>query len=140
MPRKVTALFQCHCPTLYLTNSRLKQNKIYTFACRHWFATSRGTRQEDPIPPTVFIADLERAMDKVKDGEEGISVHGIRINNLRFADDIDIIAENESTLERTVHSLHKEAMRYGLVMNADTVFLLSAFITSPYLIASLCSE
>jgi len=50
-----------------------------------WFATSRGTRQGDPISPTVFIADLERAMDKVKDGEEGISIHGIRINNLRFA-------------------------------------------------------
>jgi len=46
------------------------------------------------ISPTVFIADLERAMDKVKDGEEGISVHGIRINNLRFADDIDIIEED----------------------------------------------
>ena len=36
-----------------------------------------------------------------------------------FANDIDIIAENESTLEKTVYSLHKEAMRYGLVMNAD---------------------
>ena len=45
--------------------------------------------------------------------------HGIRINNLRFADDIDIIAEDESTLERTVQSLHKEAIRYGLVMNAN---------------------
>ena len=54
-----------------------------------------------------------------EDGEEGISVHGIRINNLRFANDIDIIEEDESTLERTVHSLHKEAMRYGLMMNTD---------------------
>ena len=59
--------------------------------------------KEARISPTVFIADLERAMDKVKDGKEGISVHGIRINNLRFADDIDIIAEEESALERTVH-------------------------------------
>jgi len=67
----------------------------------------------------VFIADLEKSIDKVKNGEEGKSVHGIRINNLRFADDIDIIAEDESTLERTVHSLHKEAMRYRLVMNVD---------------------
>jgi len=84
-----------------------------------WFATSMGRRQRDPISPTVFIADLEKAMDKVKNGEERISVHGIKINNLRFADDIDIIEEDESTLERTVYSLHKEAMRYGLVMNAD---------------------
>jgi len=58
-------------------------------------------------------------MDKVEDGEEGISVHGIRINNLRFADDIDIIEKDKSTLKRTVHSLHKEAMRYGLMMNTD---------------------
>jgi len=52
-----------------------------------------------------ILAGLERAIDKVKDGEEGISVHGIRINNLRLADDIDIIEEDQSTLERTVHSL-----------------------------------
>jgi len=58
-------------------------------------------------------------MDKVKDGEERISVHGIKINNLRFADDIDIIEENKSTLERTVHSLHKKAMKYGHRQNKD---------------------
>jgi len=75
----------------------------------NWFATSRSTRQGDPISPTVFIADLERAMDKVKDGEKGISIHGIRIKNLRFANNKDKIAEDECTLERTVHSLHKEA-------------------------------
>jgi len=84
-----------------------------------WFAISKGTRQGDLISPTVFIADLERAMDKVKNGEEGILVQKIRINNLRFADDIDIIAKDKSTLKRTVHTLHKEAMRYGLVMNTD---------------------
>ena len=72
-----------------------------------WFATSRGTKQGDPISPTVFIADIERAMDKVKDGEEGISVHGIKINNLRFANDIDIIAKGKSTLERAVYSKAK---------------------------------
>lgn len=84
----------------------------------NWFRTSRGTRQGDPISPTVFITDLERAMDKVKD-DEGVSVHGVRINNLRFADDIDIIAEDEDTLEKTVQTLSEEGKRYGLVMNID---------------------
>ena len=85
-----------------------------------WFATSRGTRQGDQISPTVFIADLEKTMDKVKDGEEGISVHRIKINNLQFADDIDIIDEDESSLERTVHSLHKEAMMYCLLYTSPS--------------------
>ena len=56
----------------------------------------------------MFIADLERAMDKVKNGEGSTSVHGIRINNLRFADDINTIAEDKITLEKTVHSLYKQ--------------------------------
>jgi len=37
---------------------------------KSWFATSRSTRQGDPILSTVFIADLERVMDKVKDGKK----------------------------------------------------------------------
>jgi len=58
-----------------------------------WFKTNRGTRQGDPISPTVFIADLERAMDKIKERQSGITIHDIRINNLRFADDVDLLEE-----------------------------------------------
>jgi hypothetical protein len=64
-----------------------------------WFRTNRGTRQGDPISPTVFIAliaDLERAMDKIRERESGIAVHGIRINNLRFADDVDLIETRQN--------------------------------------------
>lgn len=84
-----------------------------------WFETSRGSRQGDNISPTVFISDLERAMDKIKENVKGISIHGLRINNLRYADDVDIIEENETDLEETVQRLSKEAKRYGLIVNID---------------------
>jgi len=74
-----------------------------------WFITNRGTRQGDPISPTVFIADLERAMDKSKERESGISVHGTRINYLRFADDVDLLEESATELEYSLKILSEEA-------------------------------
>ncbi len=53
-----------------------------------WFKTTVGTRQGDPISPTIFISYLERVMDSVRDNGTGISVHGYKINNLKFADDM----------------------------------------------------
>jgi len=48
--------------------------------------------------PYVFITHLERVMDANKDLKGGITVHGVSINNLRFACDIDL-TEASSTLE-----------------------------------------
>jgi len=39
-----------------------------------------GTRQGDPISPTIFISYLERVMGVVKDNNEGVSVKGILFN------------------------------------------------------------
>ena len=56
-------------------------------------------------------------MDKFKEEGKGISVQGIRINNLRFADDVDVLGEDRTELENTVHMLNEEAKKYGLYMN-----------------------
>jgi len=40
---------------------------------------------------------LERITDKIQDKGTGISVQGTKINNLRFADDIDLIEESCET-------------------------------------------
>ena len=58
-------------------------------------------------------------MDAIKDDDKGVSVHGIRFSNLRFADDIDLIDEDEQRLEHTLHTLNEECKRYGLFINYD---------------------
>ena len=67
-----------------------------------WFKTSVGTRQGDPLSPTTFISYLERVMDGLRDNDTGISVHGYRLNNLRFADDIDLIEERREALQANI--------------------------------------
>jgi len=58
-----------------------------------WFRTVDGTRQGDPISPTTFIAYLERVMTALEEKET------LRVNNLRFADDIDLLETNRDTLQ-----------------------------------------
>ena len=58
-------------------------------------------------------------MDKIKNRENsGVSVDGNRVNNLRFADDIDIIEQSNERLQDTVDKLHTESERYGMHTNA----------------------
>ena len=58
-------------------------------------------------------------MDKIKGEGKGISVQGMCINNLRFADDVDILDEDPIELEKTTQELYDEAKKYGLYMNFD---------------------
>ena len=82
-----------------------------------WFATTIGTRQGDPISPNTFITYLERVMDNIQDNGTGISIQGERINNLRFADDIDLIEESCDMLQKSVRILDEAGNDAGLRIN-----------------------
>jgi len=61
-----------------------------------------GNRQGDPLSRWSFALFLQRIMDKIKNRENtGESVHGNRVNNLRFADDINIIEQSNEELQDT---------------------------------------
>ena len=48
-----------------------------------------------------------------------MTISGTRINNLTFADDIDLIEEDAQRLEETTRALNEEGKRYGLNMNFE---------------------
>jgi len=56
----------------------------------------------------VFITHLERVIDANKDLKSGIAVNGVSINNLRFADDIDLIEESSSSLQEVAQHLNEQ--------------------------------
>ena len=82
-----------------------------------WFPTDVGTRQGDPLSSLLFIAYLERVMDHVKETNCGIRLSGTPVNNLRFADDIDLIDEDCKSLQEQLEKTRVVAEQAGLIVN-----------------------
>src|SRR6218665_867668 len=76
-----------------------------------------GTRQGDPISSTTFIIYLERIMDVIRDRDTEVRIQGHNINNLEFADDIDMIEENRNKLQENMNEIRKGGEAAGLKTN-----------------------
>ena len=62
---------------------------------------------------TLVNIFLERIMSDALEEHDGkVSIGGRNITNLRFADDMDALAEEEQELEALVESLDKTCTRY----------------------------
>jgi len=57
--------------------------RVVRYKC--WIQTERPD-----ITGNLSIAYLERVMDVISDRETGVSIHGNRVNNSKFADDLDL--------------------------------------------------
>lgn len=81
-------------------------------------STKSGTRQGCILSPTLFNAYTELIMREVlSDWDGGISVGGRKINNLRYADDMLIIASTSAELEDIMTRLSTYSNAYGLQIN-----------------------
>ena len=90
-----------------------------------WFTPTVGVRQGCHLSPTLFNIFLERIMAGALEELDGkVSIGGRNIINLRFADDIDTLAEEEQELEALVESLDKTCTRYKMDISAEKTKLL----------------
>ena len=85
-----------------------------------WFRTTVAVRQGCLLSPTLFNIFLEQIMSDALEEHDGkVSIGGRNIANLRFADDIDALAEEEQELEALVESLYKTCTRYKMEISAE---------------------
>ena len=63
--------------------------------------------------------------DALEEHDGKVSISGRNITNLRFADDIDALAEEEQELETLVESLHKNFKRYKMEISAEKAKLMT---------------
>ena len=83
-----------------------------------WFATTVGVRQGCVLSPQLFNILLELVMlYAMEDVNVGASINGYIINNLRFADDIVLMAETAKELQMMVNRVHQSCSKFGLKIN-----------------------
>ena len=97
------------------------------------FEIRRGTKQGDPLSPALFNAVLQKALQEIipvwnKRGcgiQLGAFGNRGRLCNLRFADDLLIIATSKRQLAKMLQELVDAVGRVGLVMHAGKTKILT---------------
>ena len=76
----------------------------------------KRVRQGEILSPVMFTAAVEEIFKRMNI-EAGIKINGVRLGNLRFADDIILFAESEEKLEDMLEDLNNGGKRDGMKLN-----------------------
>ena len=98
-----------------------------------WLKIWKGECQDCILSPCLFNLCVEYIMKNVEQDEaqSGIKIVGRNINNLRYADDTTLMAENEEELKSLLMKVKEESEKIGLKLNIQkTKIMASSPITS----------
>ena len=98
-----------------------------------WFKIGKGVRQGHILSPCLFNLHAEYIMQNARldEAQAGIKIAGRNINRLRYADDINLMAESEEELKSLLLKVKEESEKVGLMLNIQkTKIMASGPITS----------
>ena len=98
-----------------------------------WFQIGKAVCQGCILSPCLFNLYAEYIMRNtgMEEGQAGIKIAGRNINNLRYADDITLMAESEEELKNLLVKVKEESEKVGLKLNIQkTKIMESSPITS----------
>ena len=98
-----------------------------------WFQIGKGVHQGCILSPCLFNLYAEYIMRNagLEEAQAGIKIPGRNINNLRYADDITLMAESEEELKSLLMKVKEESEKVGLKLNIQkTKIMVSGPITS----------
>ena len=98
-----------------------------------WFQIGKGVRQSCILSPWLFNFNAEYIMRNagLEEAQAGIKIAGRNINNLKYADEITLMAESEEELKSLLMKVEEECEKVGLKLNIQkTKIMASGPITS----------
>ena len=100
---------------------------------KYWFQIGKGVCQGCILSPCLFnlYAEYITRNAGLEETQAGIKIAGRNINNLRYADDITLVAESEEDLKSLLMKVKVESEKVGLKLNIQkTKIMASSPITS----------
>ena len=95
-----------------------------------WFKIGKGVRQGCILSPCLVNFYIMRNAG-LQEAQAGIKIAGRNINNLRYADDTNLMAESEEEIKSLLMKVKKETEKVGLKLNIQkTKITASGPITS----------
>ena len=84
-----------------------------------WFQIGKGVCQGCILSPCLFNLHAESIMRNagLEEAQAGIKIARRNINNLRYADDITLMAESEEELKSLLMKMKEESEKVGLKLN-----------------------
>ena len=99
-----------------------------------WFQIGKGVHQGCISSPCLlnFYAEYIMRNAGLEEAQAGIKIAGRNINNLRYADDITLMAESEKELKSLLMKIKEESEKVGLnsTFRKRTSWMASGSITS----------
>ena len=88
-----------------------------------WFQIGKGVRQGCILSPCFFnfYAEYINGNIGLEEAQAGIKIAGRNINNLRYADDTALKAENEEELKSLLMKMKEENEKAGLKLNMQNL-------------------
>ena len=93
-----------------------------------WFPIGKGVRQGCILSPCLFNLYAEYIMRNagLEEAQAGIKIAGRNINNLRYANDITLMAESEEELKSLLMKVKEETEKVGLKPNIQKTKIMAS--------------
>ena len=93
-----------------------------------WFQIGKGVYQGCILSPCLFNLYAEYTMrnSELENAKAGIKIAGRNINNLRYADDITLIAESKEELKNLLMKVKEESEKVGFKPNIQKTKIMAS--------------